>query len=413
MITTSLDVFDFVVFGILVVLAVNAMFNACFFPKVRHRAVKPRVDGALPKVSVLVPARNEAHQIDLCLESLESQTYPNYEVIVLNDCSEDGTGDLVRDLGYAESEASDRRLIQGEALPRGWAGKPWACHQLARVATGEFYLFTDADTVHHKKSVESAVAMALRSRTHLLSVWPHQITLTWSEKLVIPMVYLMAFAFIPFWFLRLAQASPALYRWVPGRFWDMSGVANGQFLLFTRDAYEKLGGHESVKDQLVEDVGLGREVVRRLPRGWRLLNADGHQVVECRMYRGFAGVWEGFSKNLRPVFSKRWSDFLGVGVVLLATMVLPFFFFLAREHPWLVTLHLEMILLIRLLLTVRFRTAWLSVWLHPFAVLLTLGVGINSWWVSRTGQITWKRRGYAWEANRASEIDPLLDDFDR
>jgi chlorobactene glucosyltransferase len=343
---------------------------------------------------VLVPARNEAHQIARCLESLSSQTYGNIEVILLDDYSEDDTADVAKGLGFCENSWGKCQLMRGQTMPRGWAGKPWACYQLSRQATGDFLLFTDADTVHHETSVESAVVMALEKRTQLLSVWPHQVTVTWAEKLIIPMSYLLGLAFVPYWFLRIAQRSHKSFRWVPRAMWRRMGAANGQYMLFTRDAYKALGSHQVVKNNLVEDVALGREVTKRIPKGWRIINVDGHRVVECRMYREFLEVWEGSSKNFRPAFEGRPLEFLGVGVILAVTMFLPFVWFIVRGQPWLVTLQAQLILLIRLVLTVRFHTSWSSLALHPFAMLLSFVIALNSWRQSMTGKITWKRRQY-------------------
>ncbi len=304
----------------------------------------------------------------------------------MDDCSEDGTVDVVKEMGFAEMEDARFRLVKGKPLPSGWTGKSWACYQLGKLASGKYLIFIDADTVHHPSSVESAVALAMRRKTHLLSIWPHQITLTAFEKLVVPVVYLMAFSFLPFWWVQLARTMPRRFSWMPKRFWERAGVANGQYLLFSREVYEHLGGHACVKDRLVEDVALAREVLKRLPQGWRLFNADGHDIVECRMYRGFSEVWDGFSKNLRPVFETRWVDFVGAGALLAAIGVMPFFFLLAREYPWLVVLQVETVFLIRLILTLRFHTSWLSLFLflHPLALLLMLSIGLNSWWMARS-----------------------------
>ena len=386
--------YDMVVIALLTIFTFNVVLNALAFTNVRRPGSRRSRDWDEPKVSVLIPARNEAHQIGLCLESLSRQTYRNLEVIVLDDCSEDATLDVIREAGFSDRPKSKLRYLTGQALPKGWAGKPWACYQLSRQATGDYLLFTDADTVHHSQSVESAMKMAMERDTDLLSVWPHQITETWSEKLVIPMIYLLGQMWIPFWFLRLVQKSPGLKRCVPKFLWKDFGVANGQYMLFKRSAYKEIGSHQVVKDHLVEDVALGREVAKRIPKGWRLLNADGHAIVECRMYRDFLGVWEGFSKNLRPVFEKRGYAFFGVGLVMVVTMLLPFVWFVLREQPWLVTIQAQLILLIRLILTIRFRTDWLSLALHPFAMLLSLLIGMNSWRQSKTGTISWKRRQY-------------------
>ena len=404
-------IYDTIVIGLLGLFLLNVALNAVYFPNVERRKVRRKGDEEQPKVSVMVPARNEAHQIGYCLESLAHQTYRNMEVIVLDDCSEHGTAEVARELGFSESGAGRLRLMRGQALPRGWAGKPWACYQMSRQATGEFFLFTDADTVHHEMSVESAVAMALKQQTHLLSVWPHQITVTWSEKLVIPMIYLLGLMFVPFWFLGIAQRNPDRYKWVPKSLWRRMGAANGQYLLFTKDAYKQLGSHQVVKDNLVEDVAFGREVSKRIPRGWRIMNADGHSIVECRMYREFLEVWEGFSKNIRPVFEGRTVEFIGVGILVTTTMLLPFFWFIVREQPWLVTLQAQIILLIRLILTVRFHTSWLSLALHPFAMVMSIGIAINSWRKSLSGTIMWKRRQYGFSPGSGeTSSEPRLED---
>lgn len=387
--------YDWLVVGLLGIFLLNVILNAVFFPSVKRRKVKSGRESR-PKVSVMIPARNEGEQIERCLESLMAQTYSSMEIIVLDDCSEDNTAEIVNELGFSEAPSAARRLVKGQPLPKGWAGKPWACYQLSRQATGDFFLFVDADTVHHEASVESAVAMALKKQTHLLSVWPHQITLTWSEKLVIPMIYLLAQMWIPYWFLNIAQKSPKKYGFIPKRWWECWGSANGQYLLFTRDAYKQLGSHQLVKDHLVEDVAFGRAVTKRLPQGWRLLNADGHAVVECRMYHEFMEVWEGFTKNLRPAFEWRSVLFVVVGLVMAITLLLPFLWFVIRESPWLVSLQTQIILLIRLIPTVRFSTSWWSLLAHPFAVVLGMAIAINSWIACRRGKLSWKRRDYHW-----------------
>lgn len=386
--------YDVVVIVLLGLFLLNVLLNAICFLTVKRRRMKRPHDIDQPRVSVLVPARNEAHQIARCLESLSSQTYGNIEVILLDDCSEDDTAGVAKGLVFCENSRGKCQLMRGQTMPHGWAGKPWTCYQLSRQATGDFLLFTDADTVHHETSVESAVVMAVEKQTQLLSVWPHQVTVTWAEKLIIPMSYLLGLAFVPYWFLRIAQRSHKSFRWVPRAMWRRMGAANGQYMLFTRDAYKALGSHQVVKNNLVEDVALGREVTKRIPKGWRIINVDGHRVVECRMYREFLEVWEGFSKNLRPAFEGRPLEFLGVCVILAVTMCLPFVWFIVREQPWLVTLQAQLILLIRLVLTVRFHTSWSSLALHPFAMLLSLVIALNSWRQRMTGKITRKRRQY-------------------
>jgi chlorobactene glucosyltransferase len=138
-----------------------------------------------PLVSILIPARNEERNIGACVSSLLAQDYPAWELLVLDDHSEDATGEIVRSL-IAKAPVVQARLMDGTALPAGWTGKSWACHQLAQQARGAYLFFTDADTAHAPDTIAAAVAHATRTRADLLSAWPRLITITWGEKLVIP-----------------------------------------------------------------------------------------------------------------------------------------------------------------------------------------------------------------------------------
>jgi chlorobactene glucosyltransferase len=238
---------------------------------------------------VLIPARNEANRISPCLHSLVNQDYPNIEILVLDDYSEDGTAEVVRQFGKV-------RLLIGKPLPEGWSGKSWACHQLANAAGGELLLFTDADTVHSVGAVSAAVREQRRTRADLLSVWPYQISETLAEKLVIPLLFVVAGSFVPHWLIYLSQTAKWPFRNFP-RAWVASlGVANGQFLLFSRESYFRIGGHEAVRDKMAEDVALGRTIAGQI--GMRLVNANGVLLVQCRMYRSLEEIWHGFTNTL-------------------------------------------------------------------------------------------------------------------
>src|SRR5262249_13719881 len=153
------------------------------------------------------------------------------------------------------------RLMHGETLPPGWVGKNWACHQLFRAAKGEYLFFTDADTEHAPGTVSAAVAYAQRTRADLLSAWPELVMKTWSEKFVIPMIVFGGMLFYPTWLILLLQRWPRLTQWLPRGLVRSVGAANGQFMFWRRAAYEQLGGHEAVHDNLVEDVTMGRLVM--------------------------------------------------------------------------------------------------------------------------------------------------------
>lgn len=362
----------------------------------RLRPAEPSSGDTISDVSVLVPARNEEARIRDCLASLAGQHPPVREIILLDDRSTDRTAEIARGLGFREEAGCRLRLIRGTDLPEGWVGKNWACHQLSKVAdpSSSHLLFTDADTIHGTGCVSAALAHARSVRADLLSLWPDQITGTWSEKLIIPLGYLLFMSFQPFLFLRWLQADPsrADRLGLDRRRLAGLGAANGQFLLFRHEAYDSLGGHEALRDHLVEDIAFGRRVASRTGEGMRLFNADGINLLKCRMYTDFASVWEGFSKNMRPVFEESPKSFLLFGIVIFGLFLLPFLMF-----PWIPSAGIAVVLIVlnRFVLTLRFRTSWLGFLAHPFAIVLALLVALNSWRLCLRRGVVWKGRVYS------------------
>ena len=348
-------------------------------------------------VSVLVPARNEEERIGECLRSLAAQEPPLREVILLDDRSTDGTVGIALGMGFSEEPGSRLRIVRGRDLPDGWVGKNWACHQLSLAAdSGSGHLlFTDADTVHGPACVRTSLDHAFRTRADLLSVWPEQVTGSWSEKLVIPLGYLLFTAFQPLVLLAWLQDDPLRARTWSRRKLGSLGAANGQFLLFRRDSYHQLGGHEALKDHLVEDIAFGRRVASRTGEGMRLINADGINLLRCRMYHDFPGVWEGFSKNLRPVFEDSGASFMVFGVMVVVLFLLPLALpFLPGGDGPAPHAALIVLVLLRLLLTLRYRTSWLGFFGHPAGILLALAMALNSWRLCLAGGVRWKGRSY-------------------
>jgi chlorobactene glucosyltransferase len=396
------ELYQIILFGLLAWITLGTMLNVLVFPKARaSRDAEPKRSDASPAplVSVLVPARNEEMNIRACLESLKAQDDPNFEILVLEDRSEDATASIILECGFAdaiENPDGKFRMLRGTELPAGWAGKPWACRQLADAARGEWLLFTDADTIHTPQSVRAAVETAMRENAGLLSAWPRQITATWSEKLVIPLLYILTHALLPQAFVRLCQHWPWLARLSGRKGMAALGAANGQFILFRRRTYDKIGGHVAVKNHLVEDVALGRLVMERTGEGERLINCDGGEIVRCRMYRSFAEVWAGFSKNLRPVFGTNALAFVGSGIMQSALFIGPFVFALLPlpGQAWAVG-QVACLLVIRLVLACRFRTSLAAIPFHPLAYLLALAIALNSWRWAASGKIVWKGRVYA------------------
>lgn len=251
------------------------------FPRALPLASGSAPPGGWPSVSVIVPARDEAHNIGRCLGTLTSSTYPDFEIIVVDDRSEDGTGDLAR----ARHPDSARRIlvVPGAPLPKGWLGKPWACEQGAAAATGQVLLFTDADTTHAPDLLERAVRGLVDEQADLLTLVGTQIMGTFWERLVQPHVFLgMLFRFPDF------ERVAANDRW-------RDAIANGQFIMMPRDAYACVGRHESVRDEVVEDLALAQHVKRA---GMRLRVRGAEDVLSTRMYRSLGELVAGWSKNL-------------------------------------------------------------------------------------------------------------------
>ena len=241
----------------------------------------------LPRVSVLIPARDEAGAITACVASLMSQQYANMEILVLDDGSTDGTSQLLDALAnQSQRPHSSLTVIHSTGdPPPGWNGKSYACHRLAQRATGEWLLFTDADTLHTPTSVARGVTLALALQTDLLSAFPRQRAETWSERLLVS--FIMDFLPLSAVNLTALRRGDSEYSGRP--------LANGQYLLVRTDTYRALGGHAAIAQALVDDFALAR-LVRST--GYSVAMVDGSPMLACRMYRSSREVWDGFSKNL-------------------------------------------------------------------------------------------------------------------
>lgn len=271
--------YPFTVVLFLLVLSLIVLLNDLTIPRLGEF----RFAGDLPRVSVLIPARNEEQNIAACVESLLVQDYPDFEVLVLDDHSTDQTPAILQQLAQREARL---QVIPGDSLPEGWLGKHWANHQLSQRATGGLLLFTDADTRHAPDTLRESVAALIVQQADLLTAFPRQDMLTWGERLTVPILSFSILSFFPILLikrLRLAALS----------------VTIGQFMLFRRNAFDAIGGYASVRADVVDDVMLGRRIMAT-GLHWQLV--DGTRHVSCRMYRDFSSAWSGFTKNLFAMF---------------------------------------------------------------------------------------------------------------
>jgi glycosyltransferase involved in cell wall biosynthesis len=240
--------------------------------------LEPAFAGSNSMVSIIVPARNEELSLGACLESLVSQHRISHEIIVVDDSSTDRTQPIARSFPGVQ-------VIEAGPLPKGWTGKNNAMAAGAKIAKGKWLLFTDADTVHKRGSLARALAEAEQCGAALLSYSPEQDVHRFWEKAVMPVIFAeLARSYRPREVCNPASAVAA---------------ANGQYILISREAYDAVGGHQAVAGNLLEDVGLARLVKAS---GRKIRFRYGGDAVRTRMYRSFAQMREGWTKNLVLLF---------------------------------------------------------------------------------------------------------------
>jgi chlorobactene glucosyltransferase len=350
----------------------------------------PPPEGA-PLISVCVPARNEERNIRRCCEALLEQTYPNLELVVIDDRSTDGTARILSELS---TRASSLRSLRGEELPDGWAGKPHALVQGARVARGEWLCFLDADTVVAPAGLASALAAARSEQADLFTMMTEQELGSFWEKVILPLVFTgLRVGFVP----RKVND--------PGR---PDAIANGQFILIRRSVYEAVGGHAAIRESIVEDKDLAVLVKQA---GYRLVMADGRVVSRTRMYRSLPEMWEGWTKNI--FLGLKGSPGLlllgafGALVSLWAALLLPAWF-AAGLGWWVVTgwvggllVSLEAGVLWGTLIFYRVRacrqiniSAWYAMTVPLGAAVFAGMMAASAWKVLSGRGVTWKGRRY-------------------
>jgi chlorobactene glucosyltransferase len=366
----------FTVVGFLLVLLLIVLLNYFTIPRLGDCA---RAQDS-PLVSILVPARNEERNIRACVESLLSQDFPAFEILVLDDHSTDGTRLILEEISRRESRL---QVIEGQALPDGWLGKHWANHQLSRRASGQLLLFTDADTRHRPNTLRDSVSSLLAWGADLITAFPRQEMVTWGERLTVPILSFSVLCFFPVLLARSLRV-PAL------------SVTIGQFMLFRRQAFEAIGGYEAVRGEVVDDVVLGRNIVRH-GLDWQLL--DGTRHISCRMYTDFATAWEGFTKNLFALFDYRILLYVIGWAWICVSFLLPLVVLLFPAARQSLTFPIPMagIAVFEALVTFalayhRFRFPAYLVLLYPLHILVFTLLAMHSLFVTLSRRGSWKGR---------------------
>jgi glycosyltransferase involved in cell wall biosynthesis len=355
----------YIIFFFLIIRFTVTLFNFISNPKLPH---SPRQYQDL--VSVLIPARNEAEDILPLLQSLKNQNYQNIEVIILDDQSEDGTFKICEKFSLNDERF---KVIKGEALEKGWLGKNFACLQLAKQAKGKYLLFLDADEEVKDGLINNAICRMKIGKLSLLSLFTNQITQTFGEKTVVPLMHYLLLNLLPLRLVKLTN-SPAF------------SAASGQFMMFDAIDYEKFQWHMLVKNKVVEDIEIMKKVKQNKLNGEALL-ANG--FIYCRMYKGYKESLEGFSKNLLA----------GFGGSIIGLML---YLFLVLAGPILIVLFLNFQLFyfaVTLIVFSRIMISYLSgqnvfmnVFYHVFQMVNLLIIAMLSIIKSLNKTLVWKGR---------------------
>jgi chlorobactene glucosyltransferase len=373
--------YQIIILSILAIFLLNLILN---LKKLMRPSEESKVPAAPPLISVLIPARNEEANIRKCVESLQKQDYPNFEIIVLDDNSEDSTADIV-----AAMAARDKRirLLSGEPLPGDWAGKPFACYQLARKARGSWFLFVDADTVHAPHMLRSVLDLAIKTKASLLSGFPRQRADTLPLKIVMPVMYFFILGWLPIWWLQRSRT-------------PKPSLAIGQFLMFPRDDYWRMGGHKVVQSRIVEDVWFGIETCRH---GGRHVAVDLSSVVECTMYGDIKGAWAGIGRSIYSIAATMPVALLFLVVTVVVCYLGPFYWlwrgFMIIDVPtfWreVVVVQVFVIYLMRWMVDNRFKEPNSSVFFHPLGATFFI---LNLFYIGTRllvgAGVSWKERVY-------------------
>lgn len=358
------------------VIAIITLLNTITFPRLKNTNPLEQ-----PFISLLIPARDEAQVIGETVRRILAQDYSRFEAIILDDASSDGTSRLA-----SEAAKGDERLrvVSGKPLPPGWSGKNWACQQLGELAQGELLVFSDADVRWEPNGLRAVVACMERYGADTFTVWPTQETVSAAERLVVPLMMFSIISYLPDLAVRL----------IP---WTSFAAANGQVLAFRRGAYQKIGGHAAVKNEIVEDIVLGKKTKKA---GLRLVMALGEGIIHCRMYQNWRQVREGFAKNIlaghggQPIFLLISAVFHWL-LFIVPWLWLLWGFFVPQTQGWFAYP------LAAIALGVGARALSAAVSRHNLAdallmpistVLMTMIAGQSLWWHYTQGGPQWKGR---------------------
>ncbi len=340
-----------------------------------------RRDGGAPRVSVLIPARDEASNIAEVLETVRDQIDVELEAVVLDDGSTDGTDRIVDGIAASDPRI---RLVRGAPLPKGWNGKQHACHQLSLAARNPLLLFLDADVRLAPDAVARMTYHMRARRLDLVSGFPRQITRTLPEIVVIPQILVVLLGYLP---LGMARRSDKA----------QFAAGCGQLMLVDAGAYGKAGGHAAFRDRMHDGLNLPRNIRRS---GGRSDIIDATPLASCRMYDNWPAIWQGFTKNATEGMATRtalpiWTILLAGGHVLPPVVALLGWMAGAGPGMSIALVATGLVFLARALLALKVRQHPLSVMLHPLGILVVIAMQWSALRAAKNGRrAVWRGRAY-------------------
>ena len=335
-------------------------------------------------VTVCIPARNEAANIEACVRSALACGGAEVEVCVYDDQSTDGTADILRRLAAEDSRV---RVVPTHPLPEGWNGKMWGCDRMGRAARGTWVLFTDADVRLAPQCLRASVAAAQSLGCELLSTVPRQVTGSWPEDAVVPLIHYVLLGYLPMGRMR-ATLDPA------------ASAGIGQFLFVRREAWLAIDGYMRFPGTMHDGIRMPREFRRS---GMRTDLFDGTALAEVRMYRGLAQVWRGFAKNAYEGLGSPWLLLLVTALHVLG-QVAAWAILAAAIAAAAMGLSVPAVpaalsaaalvgqLVHRIILRRAFGHSWRAVLLHPVGLAMLTAIQWHSLWLSVRGQREWRGR---------------------
>jgi glycosyltransferase involved in cell wall biosynthesis len=281
---------------------IRSMINSLRFTPWIDKFEKKEHDN--PKVSIILPARNEEEFLEKCLDSLMDQDYPNYEIIIIDDSSEDSTGKIISK--YAKQ---DSKIIPVSARPKpdGWMGKNWACMEGYKKATGELLLFTDADTTHAKNVISLAVSHLLTFNLDALTAIPRMLSIDFWTKITLPMI--STFLHTRFSAIRVNDPS------------KRTGYFFGSFFIIKQKTYDEVGTHEGVKQEIIEDGALGKKVK---DSGYKMKMVRGDHLIDAIWARDKSTLWNALKRLMIPLYIQNHGIAVGIFFAVLFLLFMPF-----------------------------------------------------------------------------------------